>query len=148
MIYPPKRDLWLLALLILICLLLFAGAFLLVGASFWKRVPGLWVPGIILGTVGTLLLWFLVGSFYEITESHLILGLGPLRWRLPLDTIAEVYSTSRFHHDFGWGLAFSLDRLRINCRDRLLPFWISPEDKAGFIAELVGARPDLKVTSD
>src|SRR6266478_2251460 len=137
MIYPPKKDLWILVLLMLVSLLLFSGAVLFVGVAFWKHVPALSVAGIIFGSVGILLVWLLVGPFYEITETHLILRLGPFRWRLPLDTIAEVHSTCRLGYDFGWGLAFSLDRVRIKCRDRLLPFWISPEDKAGFIAVLV-----------
>jgi hypothetical protein len=148
MTYPPKRDLWILVLLILVCLLQFGGALICLGAAAWKHEPGLAIPGFVLATAGSMLLWMLFGSAYEVTATHLILRVGPLRWRLPLDTMADIYSTSRLHHDFGWGLAFSLDRVRITCRDRSLPFWISPEDKAGFIAELARARPDLKVTSD
>ena len=69
-------------------------------------------------------------------------------WTLPLDAIEEVYSTSRLKADVGWGLAWSLDRMRIKCRGRMLPFWISPDDKAGFIAELLRAQPGLKVIED
>ena len=148
MTYPAKKDMWLFVLLMLVSLSLFGGALLLVGASFWKHQPGLWVPGAILACVGGFLLWMLLGSFYRITETDLILRIGPLGFRLPLETIVDVHATSRFGNDFGWGLAFSLDRLRIRCRDRLLPFWISPEDKAGFVAELVRSRPEVKVTTD
>ena len=100
------------------------------------------------GSVLVIVLWVALGSGYEIDERDIHLRLGPMRWRLPLDSIEDVYSTCRFHHDFGWGLALSFDRLRIKCRDRWLPFWISPEDKAAFIAELRRANPYMKVTQD
>ncbi|MGE5192268.1 MAG: PH domain-containing protein [Deltaproteobacteria bacterium] len=148
MTYPPRKDQWLFVLLMLVSLILFGGALLSVGASFWKHEPGLWVPGIVFAAVGSLVLWILLGSRYEITATHLRLRLGPFRWALPLESIVEVYSTSRFGNDFGWGLALSLDRIRIKCRGRLMPFWISPEDKSGFVAELVRAHPGLKVTHD
>jgi|SRR6516162_1694473 hypothetical protein len=148
MIYSAKRDVWILVLLLLVSTFLLGGGMLLVGAFFWKRVPFLWVPGVILTGVGSLVLWVALGSGYEIDERDIHLRLGPMRWRLPLDSIEDVYSTCRFHHDFGWGLALSFDRLRIKCRDRWLPFWISPEDKAAFIAELRRANPYMKVTQD
>jgi hypothetical protein len=148
MTYTPKRDLWIFVLLMLVSLLLLGGGLALAVTFFWKRVPFLWVPGLILGSVGGLVLWSALGSGYEIDERHLILRLGPLRWRLALETIVEIYSTSRLRNDFGWGLALSLDRLRIKCRDRWLPFWISPEDKAAFIAELQRFNPHVKVIED
>jgi hypothetical protein len=148
MTYPAKRDLWILVLLLLVSTFLLGGGMLLVGAFFWKRVPFLWAPGVILASVGSLVLWIALGSRYEIDERDVRLRLGPFRWTLPLDSIVDIYSTSRFQHDYGWGLALSLDRLRIKCRDRWLPFWIAPEDKAAFIAELRGANPNVKVTQD
>jgi hypothetical protein len=148
MIYPAKRDLWILVLLLLVSTFLLGGGMLLVGAFFWKRVPLLWAPGLILSSAGSMVLWIALGSGYEIDERDVHLRLGRWRWTLSIDSIVDVYSTSRFHHDFGWGLALSFDRLRIKCRDRWLPFWISPEDKAAFIAELRRANPQVKVTQD
>jgi hypothetical protein len=148
MVYPAKRDWWIAGLLVLISLIQFSGACLLVGVYFWKQVPHLWVAGLILGNVGGLLLWILLGTRYEIEERELSLRLGPMRWRLAIDSIVEIYSTHRLRHDFGWGLALSLDRLRIKCRDRWLPFWISPAEKADFIAELQRANPHVKVIRD
>jgi Bacterial PH domain len=148
MIYPAKRDVWISVLLMLVSLVQLSGALLLVGTFFWKHVPHLWVPGVILANVGGLLLWILLGTRYEIGEKYLVLRLGPLRWRLPLEAITEVYSTSRFHNDFGWGLALSMDRVRITFRNRWLPFWISPENKTDFIAELKRANPHVQVVQD
>jgi hypothetical protein len=148
MTYPAKRDVWISMLLMLISLVQLGVACLLVGAYFWKQVPHLWVPGVILANVGALLLWILLGTRYEIGEHDLILRLGPLRWKLGLDTIVEIYSTNRLRNDFGWGLALSLDRVRIKCRNRWLPFWISPESKTDFIAELRRANPHVQVVQD
>lgn len=148
MIYPPKKDMWVFALLMTVSVFLCGGAVLLVVRFFWKHEPFLWVPGVILGSAGGMLVWILAGSVYEITETDLILRLGPLRWRLRLEAIEEVYSTTKLQNDIGWGLALSSDRIRIKCRDRFMPFWISPEDKSGFIAELVRSRPGVKVTED
>jgi hypothetical protein len=148
MIYPAKRDWWISMLLMLISLVQFSIAGLLVVTYFWKQEPHLWVPGVILANVGGLLVWILLGTRYEIDEMDLLLRLGPLRWRLAIDSIVEIYSTSRLQNDFGWGLALSLDRVRIKCRDRWLPFWISPENKADFIAELRHANPHVHVIQD
>src|SRR5262245_30486622 len=148
MVYPAKRDWWITGLLALISLIQLGGACLVVGVYFWKQVPHLWIAGLIQGNIAAVLLWILTGTRYEIEEPNLIIRLGPLRWRLAIDSIVEVYSTGRLHADFGWGLALSLDRLRIKCRDRWLPFWISPESKADFIAELRHANPHVQVIQD
>jgi len=148
MIYPAKRDWWISLLLMLISLVQLSSAGLLMGIYFWKQVPHLWVAGLIPGNIAAVLLWILLGTRYEIGERNLVIRLGPLRWRLATDSIVEVYSTVRLHADFGWGLALSLDRVRIKCRDRWLPFWISPENKTDFIAELRHANPHVQVIQD
>jgi hypothetical protein len=113
-----------------------------------KQQPGILVPAAVLMAVAFFLLWIWSSSSYEITETDLVIQFGPLQWYLPLETIEEVHSTSRLKPDLGWGLAWSLDRMRIKARGRLLPFWISPDDKAGFIVELLRAHPGLKVIED
>jgi hypothetical protein len=148
MIYPAKRDWWIAGLLVLISLIQLGGACLFVGVYFWKQVPHLWVAGLILGNVAALLLWILIGTRYEIGEQDLLIRLGPMRWRLAIGSIVEIYSTHRLRHDIGWGLALSLDRLRIKCSDRWLPFWISPQNKFDFIAELQRANPQVQVIQD
>ena len=147
--YPVKKDLWISVVLLLVSVASFSAALASVAASAWKPEPGLWPAAFVFGSIGGLVLWMLLGSSCEITETHLYLSLGPLSWRLSLETIAEAHATSRlFDKDLGWGLALSHDRLRIKCRDRWMPFWISPESKPEFIAELQRAVPGLKVTSD
>lgn len=148
MIYPPKRDLWLVMIILLVGLIFFGLACFLLVKFILTREPLLWVPALIMAAVGGLLMWFMLGTYYEITDKDLLIRLGPLRWKLSLETIVDVYSTTRLQADFGWGLAWSMDRLRIKCRGRVMPFWISPEDKAAFIAELVRVRPGLNVTED
>ena len=149
MMYAQKKDLWVSVLLLLICVALFSGALLALGVSLWKQTPGLWVLSVIFAPMGALVLSILFGSFYEITPTHLVLHFGTLRWKLPVESIVEVYSTSKFWgNDFGWGFALSNDRIRIKCCDRWMPFWISPEDKADFVAELARLNPRARVIED
>jgi Bacterial PH domain len=94
---------------------------------------------------GSLIGWMLFSTSYEIDERSLRIELGPFRWSMPVDSIVEVEATRRFLHSPGWGLAWSLDRLRIRTRRSALPFWISPLDQAGFLRDLCRIRPDLEV---
>ncbi len=148
MIYSPKRDWWVAALILASGAIQLSGACLLVVVAIRMHQPGIVVPAAVLMAVAFFLLWIWSSSSYEITEIDLVIQVGPLRWTVPLETIEEVYSTSRLKADLGWGLAWSLDRMRVKARGRLLPFWISPDDKAGFIGELLRAHPGLKVIED
>lgn len=148
MVYGPKRDGWVTALMMAAAAIQLGGACLLVVAAIRMGQPITLMPAAILMTVGLLLLWIWTAASYEISEVDLEIWFGPLHWVVPLDAIEEVYATRRLKADLGWGLAWSIDRMRIKARGRLLPFWISPEDKSGFIAELVRARPGLKIIED
>jgi hypothetical protein len=148
LIYSPKRDSWVAVLILTIGAIQLSGACLLLVSAIRMHQPGILVPAAVLMAVAFFLVWIWSSSSYEITETDLVIRFGPLHWTVPLETIEEVYSTGRLKADVGWGLAWSIDRMRIKCRGRLLPFWISPDDKAGFIAELFRAHPGLKVIED
>jgi hypothetical protein len=148
MMYSPKRDWWVAVLILTIGAIQLSGACLLVFAAIRMHEPGILVPAAVLMAVAFFLLWIWSSSSYEIIENDLVIRFGPLHWTVPLETIEEVYSTTKLKADLGWGLAWSLDRMRVKARGRLLPFWISPDDKASFIAELVRAQPGLKVIED
>jgi hypothetical protein len=148
MVYRPKRDLWIAAVVIFAALLELGMGLFLTGAAFFSRQPALLIPAALTGSIGLLLSWCCLGSYYEVTDADLLIHCGPLRFQLALEELIDVHSTKRLKADFGWGLAWSLDRVRIRCRRRMLPFWISPADKAAFIQDLIRARPDLKVSED
>jgi len=131
MLYHPKRDWWVAIVMLIIGAIQLTVACLMVVAAIRMDQPGILVPATVVLTVAMFLFWIWSASSYEISEHDL-----------------EIFSTRRLKADLGWGLAWSLDRVRIKARGRLLPFWISPDDKAGFISELVRVRPGLKVIED
>ena len=148
MIYRPKRDLWVALIIILACLVELGMGISVLAHAILSHQPALLVPAALCGGVGLLLAWLWFGSSYELTETELVIRFGPLRFTLPLEGVIDVHATDRLKADFGWGLAWSLDRVRIRFRGRLLPFWISPDDKQAFLEDLMRVRPDLKVTED
>jgi hypothetical protein len=145
MIYPSKKDLWISLLVIPVCLaMLGVGIFLLALALTRIAPPPTALPGLILMVVGVMTLWAYFSTSCEITLTELIVRLGPLRWRIPLEAIADVAPKSSLSPDRAWGLTWSLDRLIINYRKRsgrmaFLGFAVSPEDKEGFLNELAEA---------
>jgi hypothetical protein len=156
MVYPAKKDWWIRILVPLAAaMLLFAGfgiplllsaanapappapVFLLIGLAF-----------VLEAVLGVVLLWAFFSSSYAITETDLVIRFGPFRWRIPLDSIAEVKPKRGLSSDFGWGLAWSLDRVLIrrrkaNGRLALMAIAISPRDKATFVEELLQAAPGV-----
>jgi hypothetical protein len=145
--YTAKKDWWVRLLMLPPILAVLGGGLLLLTLA---AAGTLWlVPGLMLTGTGLLVLWVYAATSYEITDTHVVARLGPYRRRMPLDTIKEVVSTRRFHVIFGLGLAWSLDMLHIYSQraDGSLawPVAISPEDKEGFLHELAGAVPGLRV---
>jgi hypothetical protein len=147
-VYPAKCDWW------IACLVpIGVGAVVAYQAvtQAMPPVPGLLGAVLPLG-IGGLLLWMFWGTSYEIGEAELVNRLGPFRFRVPLNAIEEVVSTTGFRLVVGLGLAWSLDMLHVKYRKangrRAWPVSISPQDKAGFLQELAAAVPGLKVVED
>jgi hypothetical protein len=154
MVYPAKRDWWVACLVVPLGLVLVGvGAFAAYQVATWAMpaAPGLLVA-VVPGGGGGLLLWMFAGTSYAIGEADLVTYFGPFRFRVPLDAIEEVVSSTGFYFIIGVGLAWSLDALHVKYRKasgrRALPAAISPQDKAGFLRELVEAVPGLKVVGE
>jgi hypothetical protein len=116
--YPAKRDWWVACLVVPGSLSLVGiGAVIAYQVVTQAMPPG---PGLlgaaVPAAIGGLLLWLFSGTSYEIGDTHLITRLGPFRFRVPLDAIEEVVSTTGFRVVIGLGLAWSLDMLHVKYR--------------------------------
>jgi hypothetical protein len=99
-------------------------------AAFWLT-PALLLPA-------ALPLWLLRTTDYTITDTHLRIRCGPLRWNVPLADVRSVRPTRNPLSS----PALSLDRLRIEY-SRSLAVMVSPEDKEGFLRALRTRAPGL-----
>jgi hypothetical protein len=141
-VYPSKRDGW-------IVILLWAGvAVMLFAAGNLWRAP---VPfafrlliSVLLIFFAAFALWTLYGTRYTLTESTLIVQSGPFRWVIDLEAIVEVFPTRNPLSS----PACSLDRLQIRYGKSRLGMMISPQDKAGFLRNLLARSPGLKLNGD
>lgn len=70
----------------------------------------------------------LVGTAYTVGNGQLVIRSGPVRWKIPLDSIRTVEATRNPLSS----PALSLDRLRINYgKNRRI--MVSPADRSGFL---------------
>ena len=75
--------------------------------------------------------WTLLGTYYVIDATSLIIRSGPFHWIVPLREIRSVQPTRDAHS----GPALSFDRLRIEYGGGRA-ILISPREKAEFLADL------------
>jgi hypothetical protein len=94
--------------------------------------------------VAAFVLWTLYGTRYALTESTIIVQSGPFRWVIDLEAITEAFPTRNPLSS----PACSLDRLQIRYGKSRLGMMISPQDKAGFLRDLVARFPGLKLNGD
>ena len=141
-VYPSKRDGWIVILLwAAVSVMLFAAM------NLW-RAPAPFafrlLISVLLIFVAAFVLWTLYGIRYTLTESTLIVQSGPFRWVIDLEAITEVFPTRNPLSS----PACSLDRLHIRYGKSRLGMMISPQDKTGFLRDLVARSPGLKLNGD
>jgi hypothetical protein len=141
-VYPSKRDGW-------IVILLWAGvAVMLFAARNLWRAPAPFafrlLISVLLIFVAAFVLWTLYGTRYTLTESTLIVQSGPFRWVIDLEAITEVFPTRNPLSS----PACSLDRLHIRYGKSRLGMMISPQNKAGFLRDLMVRSPGLKLNGN
>ncbi len=146
MLYKSKRDGWVVGCALVVGVASLCGMVTILTAAFYAREALLVIPAIALAAVATILVWCWFAAWSEITPTTLGLRFGPFRWKIPVESIAEVRSVNGFIVRPAWGLAWSLDRIYIKCLNRPLPYCISPDDKSGFLAELRRMRPEAIFT--
>jgi hypothetical protein len=143
MVHRSKKDLWLFGLVWgAVLALLAVGLFNLFGgnADFgWTLVR----VGVVTAAA-VLLTTFPLN--YEIDAGELIARSGVMRWRVPLNAIQDV----RPSRNPASAPAWSLDRLRVEYvkGGSTRTLYISPEDKAAFLYDLVDSTPGLELRGD
>ena len=134
MVYRPKKDWWLVALVWVGVLVPFAiGLYVLVARS-GDNVAG-WTLLVISTFAGALVLLLTYPLYYEITASKLIVRCGVVvRKEIPLSSIVGTRPTRNPLSAPAW----SLDRLQIDYKKegRVSSVLISPQDTSGFLREL------------
>lgn len=141
MIYPTKKDSWILLVIFLGGLVILTQAGTLVVSKGFAH-PETWIIcGAAIFYFGILRL-LAYPVTYEITSSSLEVRSGTLlHYRIPLASIVRVSPTRNPLSSPAW----SLDRLRIdylkNGREKAI--MISPVDKENFLRELVTMAPAL-----
>ena len=122
-------------------LLPWVGVLVLAGVLAVPTVQGdravLWfTPALLLPAA--LPLWLLRTTDYTITDTHLRIRCGPLRWSVPLADVRAIGPTRNALSS----PALSLDRLRIEYSHSLAVL-VSPDDKEGFLGALRTRAPGL-----
>ena len=160
MTYPAKKDLGTACAFILFILLV-------VGFGIFEIVtegPGggaaTVVAGILVVLTALLWVWFWFGTTYAITDSHVIVRCGPIRWRINKDEIVEAVPTSSKWLMLGGSharFALSADAIMIKYQKTNGRKWlgliqpavlISPQDKAGFLRALADGSSNLGQSDD
>lgn len=152
MVYAAKKDWWARIILLPALSMIFAG--LGMPILLFNLLPApMFLVFFLEAALGVMMLWAFFHGAYEITESHLLVRFGPLRWRIPLDHLVEVVPKRGLGADVGFGLAWSADRLIVRYRKASgkkawFALAIAPEDKVGFLLELTEKAPQLEVLPD
>jgi len=144
MIYPTKKDAWLVLIVALAGLLLIIQLFNRLIFNGLHN-PGTWILCAVFIFYFGILILFAYPVYYEITTSALKIRSGILlRYTIPLSSIVHVVPTRNPVSSPAW----SLDRLRIeylkDSKKRII--LISPKDKKTFIRELIARSPSLELT--
>lgn len=149
MVYPSKKDWWLVLPVLPGAAAMLAGGIVLVSLAVVQAAPlEALFPGMVLLGVGLLILWTFSSTSYEVTDTTLVVRCGPFRKSLPLDAIAEITPKKGFSPECGWNFALSMDRLSIryrkpNGRIALLSVTVSPKDQTAFLREIAQALQEL-----
>ena len=131
-VYKSKIDWWLpviLASAIMVCAYVSAEIVRTSSTATWWLL--LLTAGIGIG----LPLWVLLGTYYSLEPTQLLVRSGPFKWRVPIADITSVTATSNPLSS----PALSLDRLRIEY-GRGSAIMISPRDKEKFLRDIEALR--------
>ena len=144
MIYPTKKDWWIVLAVVASLLALIVVGIYRLGTG--RNDPGTWI---VLGVVvfyAVVLLVFAYPMNYEITPSSLVIRCGLLRCEISLSDVEKVYLSRSLLCSAAW----SLDRLRVDYRKKgkVAFTLISPENREEFLTELAQTAQGLEREGD
>lgn len=116
----------------------------------WGIMPGsliavaltqVWSAVFVMLVSAAFVLWIWAKTGYTLTETHLLVQSGPLRWQIPLASIRRVRPSNNPLSS----PALSFQRLEV--RHDKGSILISPQDRARFLAELRRRCPDAEIST-
>jgi len=143
--YPTKRDAW---LLVLLWGLTGFCAYISVTVHLEPVAPWMKIFATCFFAVFTLVCGALsilpYYTEYWLDSENLTIGVGPLRSKIPLSEITEVFPTRNPLSAPAW----SLDRLHVRFRSSRFGALISPQRQQEFLLELARRAPNLELEGD
>lgn len=139
--FPSKIDTWLIVALALSLLPAGLGVVAAISTATFEERAAITL-GVVVGL--GLPVWVMAATHYTVSPDVLLIRSGPFRWRIPVTSIVAIRETNNPLSS----PALSLDRIDV-VTDRGRHIRVSPDDRAGFCAALLGANPRItnEVTS-
>ncbi len=142
LIFPSKRDAWLVAILWLVILVSIAGA--IYATTLSLSIVSLLVQEVMWIGIAIFCLSILRSTYYTLKSESLVVRTGPFRWTILYEDIEEVVPSRK-----AWSsAALSMDRLYIRHKSSSGGTYISPERKGEFLKALADRTPTLKLEGD
>lgn len=142
LIFPSKRDTWIVAVLWLIILVSAAGAIAALTMSL--SIISLLVQEVMWTGIIVFCFSILRSTYYAIKTDSLLVRTGPFKWTILFDDIEEVVPSRK-----AWSSAsLSMDRLYIDHKSSAGGTYISPEDKQVFLKALAERASGLQVDGE
>ncbi len=122
-----KIDLW-------VSLVLWLSSALFVGIGFFIPLNEMWVYFIFVLPILLMMIWILVGSYYELREELIYIRIGPFFWRIKYENIKSLKLVKN------WLSSMALSVHRIEIREHNKSYvrgttMISPVNREEFLEE-------------
>ncbi|HET6444231.1 MAG TPA: PH domain-containing protein [candidate division Zixibacteria bacterium] len=141
-VFPSKREAWLVGVLWLVILISVAGAIFALTLSL--SIVSLFVQEVMWLGMGAFTLSILRSTNYTIKADSLIVRSGPFKWTIQFDDIDEVVPSRK-----AWAsAALSTDRLFVDHKGPAGGTYISPENKQLFLETLAYRASSLRLEED
>ena len=139
LVYPSKRDTWIVGALWLVIIASVAGA--IAAFSLSLSVISLLIQEAVWLGIIAFCVSILRSTNYTIKADSLLIRSGPFRWTVPFDDIEEVIPSRK-----AWSsAALSMDRLYVKHKGSAGGSYISPENKQEFLEKLAARAPALRL---